>query len=193
MLLIALHKAMLMLFFGSTFQVVQVAIVEQQFVVGDRGSLGVGILFATMGIGTGISPLLARRFTADRQRLLRFTILVGYLIAAAGLVVAGLLTNVAVILAGVLLVGLGNGLLWVFSTQLLLKLAPENIRGRVFASEFAFFSLASAVGAAVAGMALDRSLSIPELLLCMAACSLAPALGWGVWNFTKTTAARHFK
>jgi predicted MFS family arabinose efflux permease len=182
MLLISLHKAMLMLFFGSTFQVVQVAIAEELFPVGDKGSLGVGLIFATMGIGTGISPLVARRLTADRQRPLRTAIFVGYLIAAAGLVVAGLLTNVTVVLFGTLLVGLGNGLLWVFSTQLLLRLTPAEIRGRVFASEFAFFSLASAIGAAAAGLALDQSLGITSLLAWMATLSLAPAVAWGLWT-----------
>jgi MFS family permease len=180
MLLIALQKAMLMLFFGSTFQVVQVAIAEELFPVGDKGSLGVGIIFATMGIGTGISPLVARRFTGDLEKLLRITIFVGYLVAAAGLVVAGLLTNVTVVLLGTLLVGLGNGLLWVFSTQLLLRLAPAEIRGRVFASEFALFSLASAIGAATAGLALDQSLGITSLLWWMATLSLAPAVAWGL-------------
>jgi hypothetical protein len=75
MLLIALHKSMLMLFFGSTFRVVQVAIAEDLFAVGHGGSLGVGVLFAIGGIGTGISPPVVRRFTGDRQHLLRPAIL----------------------------------------------------------------------------------------------------------------------
>jgi MFS family permease len=191
MLLIALHKAMLMLFFGSTFQVVQVAIAEELFPVGDKGSLGVGLIFATMGIGTGVSPLVARRFTADREQPLRTAIFAGYLIAAAGLLVAGLLTNVTVVLLGTLFVGLGNGLLWVFSTQLLLRLAPDGIRGRVFASEFAFFSLASAIGAAAAGLALDQSSGIASLLRWMATLSLAPAVAWGLWIVLRVQVIRH--
>jgi MFS family permease len=183
MLFIALHKAMLMLFFGSTFQVVQVAIAGQLLPLGDKGSLGVGIIFATMGIGTGISPLVARNFTRDRERWLRTTIFIGYLIAAAGLSVVGSSTGVPAVLLGTLLVGMGNGLLWVFSTQLLLRLAPEAIRGRVFASEFAFFSLASAVGAAIAGVALDRSIGISAILASMAALSLGPAVAWGLRVF----------
>jgi MFS family permease len=186
MLLIALHKSMLMLFFGSTFQVVQVAIAEDLFPVGDKGSLGVGLFFAAGGIGTGISPLVARRFTGDRERPLRSTIFLGYLIGAAGLVVASSLADMAVVLFGSLLVGLGNGLMWVFSTQLLLQLAPADIRGRVFASEFAFLSLASAVGAAIAGAALDQSLGITALLQWMASVSLVPALVWGFWTIAGT-------
>jgi predicted MFS family arabinose efflux permease len=97
--------------------------------------------------------------------------------------VAGASTVVTVVLLGTLLVGMGNGLLWVFSTQLLLRLAPEAIRGRVFASEFAFFSLASAVGAAIAGVALDQSIGISAILASMATLSLAPAVAWGLRAF----------
>jgi MFS family permease len=190
MLLIALHKSMLMFFFGSTFHVVQVAIAEDVFPIGDKGSLGVGLFFAALGIGTGISPLVARRFTGDREKPLRSTIFVGYLIGAAGLVVASLLTDMAVVLFGSMLTGLGSGLLWVFSTQLLLQLAPQDIRGRVFASEFAFFSLASAIGAAIAGAALDQSLGIAALLQWLASVSLVPAFVWGLWTVAGT---RHGK
>jgi len=181
MLLIALHKSMLMLFFGATFQVVQVAIAEDVFSVGEAGSLGVGLLFAVVGIGTGVSPLIVRRFTGDDQARLRPAILAGYVIGAAGLMVASLLSNLGVVLLGTLMVGLGNGLLWVFSTQLLLQLAPGEVRGRVFASEFAFFTLASAAGAAIAGTAIDHSLGIASLLRWMAGLSMIPALLWGLW------------
>ena len=181
MLLIALQKAMLMLFFGTTFQAVQVAMADQLFPVGERGSLGVGVLFAAVGIGAGVGPLAARRFTGDRERPLRRTIFLGYLIGAAGLMVCSTLSGPATVLSGSVLVGAGNGLLWVFSTQLLLRLAPEPVRGRVFASEFAFLALAGAAGAGIAGAALDHSLSIAELLRWMAGLSLAPALMWGYW------------
>ena len=146
-----------------------------------------GILFCLVGIGTGISPLAVRRFTGDRENLLRPAILFGYLIGAAGLVVASFLENLAVVMVAALVVGCGNGLLWVFSTQLLLKLAPGEIRGRVFASEFAFFTLASAAGAGIAGLALDQSVSIAWLLRWMAGLSLVPAAIWGLWTVSRSS------
>jgi predicted MFS family arabinose efflux permease len=185
MLLIALHKSMLMLFFGSTFQVVQVAIAEEVFAVGERGSLGVGILFCVVGIGTGLCPLIVRRFIGDREQWLRWAILSGYCIGSVGLVVASHLGEVRVILVAALIVGCGNGLLWVFSTQLLLQLAPAEFRGRVFASEFAFFTLASAAGAGIAGFALDRSIGIDVLLRWMSGISLAPAIVWALWTVAR--------
>jgi MFS family permease len=86
-----------------------------------------------------------------------------------------------------LIVGCGNGLLWVFSTQLLLQLAPGEIRGRVFASEFAFFTLASAVGAGIAGFALDQAIGIAVLLRWMACLSILPATIWAIWTLVWST------
>jgi len=182
MLLIALQKAVLMMFFGSAFQVVQVTIAEQRFVIGQGGSLSVGVLFAALGVGTGVGPLLARRLTGDRPMAMRVAILAGYFVAAGGLAVFSQLTSLGVAVIGSLLVGLGNGQLWVFSTQLLLQMAPAAVRGRVFATEFAFLSLASAAGSAVIGAALDRGIHPATAVQIMALTSLLPALVWTVWT-----------
>ena len=123
LLLIALQKTFLMLFFGSTFQVLLVTISETTFIIGENGSLAVGMMFATMGLGTGTSPLLARLCTKDRDLKVRAAILLGYCLAAVGLVVTGSLASFAVVLVGAFIVGSGGGLLWVFSTQLLLQLS----------------------------------------------------------------------
>ena len=182
MLLISLHKAMLMLVFGSTFQVVLVTIAEKVFIIGEGGSLGVGLLLAALGIGTGISPLSVRQLTGDREPLLRVAIFCGYLVGATGLVLVSLLNSFVLVLVASMIVGCGSGLLWVFSTQLLLRSAPDEIRGRVFASEFAFFTLASATGAAVVGFALDHAIGISAVLRWMAGLSLLPASIWGLWT-----------
>jgi predicted MFS family arabinose efflux permease len=72
----------------------------------------------------------------------------------------------------------------VFSTQLLLRLVPAEVRGRVFATEFALLTLAMATSAALGGWALDRSaLGIGELLHGMAGAVLFPGLLWGFWTF----------
>ncbi len=63
-------------------------------------------------------------------------------------------------LLGTALRGVGGGIIWVFSTQLLLQLVPGNVRGRVFATEFAFFNLLSALSSAAVGAALDSSFSV---------------------------------
>ena len=43
-----------------------------------------------------------------------------------------------------------------FSTQLLLQRAPNEIRGRIFGTEFALFTLMGSIGTAVVGALLDQ-------------------------------------
>lgn len=179
-LLVASQKAALMFLFGSTFQVVQVEIAEKVLVIGKGGSLGMGLLFSISGVGTGIGPLLTRTITGDRERRLRIAILLGYLIGAVGLLATSVSTGLWVVVAGTLLVGIGNGHLWVFSTQLLLQEVPGPVRGRVFASELALLTLASAAGATLAGGMIDSPLGITGALRLMAGLSLPPALLWAL-------------
>ncbi|MHB8898187.1 MAG: MFS transporter [Thermoguttaceae bacterium] len=181
LLLIVLQKSMLMLFFGAAFQVILVAIARDVFPIGSGGSLSVGVMFAAMGLGTGAGPLAARAITGDRPDRMHQAILLSYLLAAAGLIAVGRLADLSSVLFGSFLVGLGNGQLWVFSTQLILQRVPADVRGRVVAAEFGFFSLASAVSAALVGAALDCSFPIGDLLAWMAALSMFPALVWAVW------------
>ncbi len=180
-LVIALHKAAIALIMFSGFQVVQVAISEDIFVIGIGGGISLGLMFGINGVGTGIGPILARRFTGDRDRSLRLAILLGYLIGALGLAITGTLINFGTVLFGTLLRGVGGGIIWVFSTQLLLQLVPGHIRGRIFATEFAIFTLASAVGASLTGALLDSSVGISGLIWAMAGLSLTPAALWALW------------
>lgn len=184
-LLITLLKASVALLVSSGFQVIQVSIAEQIFVIGKGGGISLGLMYAVVGVGTGISPIIARRFTGDDDRSLRIAIGVGYGSAALGLWIVSLLSNFPLVLFGTLFRGVGNGLVWVFSTQLLLQLVPNKVRGRVFATEFAFFTLMSATGAAVTGRALDTSLGIAGVLRSMAALTLIPGALWA-WRLLVT-------
>ena len=180
-LVITLHKAAAALFVSSGFQVVQVAIAGSIFTIGEAGGISLGLLFAVAGVGTGIGPILARRFTRDRNRPIRLALIVGYLLASLGLVITAPLINFPTVLLGTLLRGCGGGMIWVFSTQLLMQLVPNHVRGRVFSTEFAIFTLMSAFGAAMAGGAIDSSLGITGTIGWMAGLSLVPGILWSFW------------
>jgi MFS family permease len=181
-LAISLHKAALALFVSGAFQVVQVTLAEQVFVIGEGGGISLGLLYAAVGVGTGVGPIVARRFTGDRQGALRKAIFGGYLIAAGGLAIIATLNSFALVLLGTLLRGIGNGIGWVFSTQLLLQLIPDRVRGRVFSTEFAMFTLMNATASALGGWLLDETtIGIAGLLWRMAALTLVPAALWLLW------------
>lgn len=181
-LVLTLHKAALTLFVAGANEVVQVAISKEVFVIGEGGGIGLGLLYAAVGIGSGLGPFLGRALTGDRDRALRVAIVFCYLTMAAGLVIVATLASFPWVLAGAMLRALGGGTLWVFSTQLLLHAVPGEVRGRVFASEFALLTVAMAASAAGSGFALDRGgLEIVTVLRWMTAGAIVPGLLWAVW------------
>lgn len=170
-LAVALQKGFL-LFFFSGFQVASVAIA-----VGQGDGIALGLLFAAGGVGSGLSPVVARWLVGDDHRAMRLTMLAGYAAMIAALALAAPLASFAMVLAGSTLRGVGGGLVWVFSTQLLLETVPEELRGRVIATEHAALTLLGAAGSAGVGAALEWA-SIPAALWIMAALVVAPTLHW---------------
>ncbi|MEM7343180.1 MAG: MFS transporter [Chloroflexota bacterium] len=178
---VTLHKGILTLIIGASFEVVQVKITEEVFTIGEGGSLSLGLMFAVFGFGTAASPLLARIFTGDRAYAMSVAIAVGYLTAGVGMAIIAPLFSFPAVLFGTLLRGLGDAVIWVFSTQLLLQLTSAHVRGRVFAMDFAFWTLTGAVGSALAGLALDSPLGITGSVWLMSGLSLIPAILWAWW------------
>jgi MFS family permease len=180
-LFIALHKAANGLFIAGAFQVIQVTIAERYFPIGEGGSISLGLLYAVTGVGTGVGPIIARYFTGDRDRPLRWAIIVAYLIAAVGLALTATLLNFPVVLIGAFLRGIGGGTIWVLSTQLLMQIVPVEVRGRVFSTEFALNTLASAIAAASIGTLLDTSFTVSSMLIAVGLLTMLPMLLWTVW------------
>ncbi|MBW2109046.1 MAG: MFS transporter [Deltaproteobacteria bacterium] len=179
-LAIVLNKAALTLTTSGAFQVILVALADRLFVIGKGGGIGLGLMFGTVGVGTGLGPIIARRFTGDRDRALRIAIAAGFFILALGVAIAASLANFETFLCGILLRGAGGGIVWVFSTQLLMHQVPNHFQGRVFATEFALFTLMGAVSAAASGWAIDVPLlGISRTLWVIAGLCLVPFVLWG--------------
>jgi len=185
-LAVALHKGAFALVAAGAFQVVQVALTKEVYVIGKGGGTSLGLMYACMGVGTGIGPIIARRFTGDREGPLRRAITISYVIATVGMVMIAPLVGFGLVLVGTVLRGVGGGIGWVFSTQLLLQKLPDRVRGRVFSTEFAIFTLASAISAAGGGWMLDNTeLGISGMLWLMAFLTLIPGILWFFWNATR--------
>lgn len=181
-MVIAWHKAAMALIVSGAFQVIQVTLAERVFVIGQRGGTGLGLLYAAVGVGTGVGPIVARRFTGDRGGALRRAVVVSYALTALGLAIMAPLLSFGVVLLGTLLRGVGNGIGWVFSTQLLLQIVPDRYRGRVFSTDFALFTLANAAASATGGWILDSpEVNISQMLWWMAGLTLVPGVLWAVW------------
>lgn len=188
---IALNKSANSLFVAGAFQVFQVTIAEGIFEIGDSGGISLGLMYAAVGIGTGFGPIVIRRYIGDRDHSMRLVLIASYLVSASGLLLVSTLSSFPVVLVGSLLRGVGAGMVWVFSTQLLLQLTPNKVRGRLFSTEFAMFTLMSAIASGVAGGLLDSGFSVGTLVAWQAGLTLIPAVLWGIWVFfgKRTTSA----
>jgi len=184
LIVIAPHKAFMGLLLGSTFEVVQVTIAQTVFVIGDGGGSSMGLMFAFSGFGLLFSTLVIKRFVNDQVPHLMWAITAGYLVGGLGIALTALLANLGLTLIGTFLRGMGNGIVWLFSTQLILQLLPTHVRGRVVATEFAFNMVVSAGGAALIGKLLDTSLGISGVSWAMAGMTLIPAILWSIWILT---------
>jgi MFS family permease len=185
-LLIALQKAAQALAVSAAFGVIQVKLASEIFIYGEGGSTGLGLLYAAMGLGTGISPLIARAFTGDRERPLRLAIGWSYVISAAGLLITSTVASFGIVFLGTFLRGFGVAVAWVFSTTLLLQKLPNNVRGRVIGSEYALFTLMNAIGAPIGGWVLDNvSNGIPLVLYGMTGLVFIFGMIWVIWGIRR--------
>lgn len=181
-LLIVLIKGVNAILISTGFQIVQVVIAEQIFVIGEGGGISLGLMFGVAGIGTGVGPILARYIAKDKDQSMRWAITIGWLIASVGILIVATLASFPLVLLGTFLRGFGGGIVWVFSTQLLLQLVPGEIRGRIFATEYMMFTLFSAIGAAAVGWALDGIFDMPSLMRLMGLLVIVPAVLWSAWT-----------
>ncbi|MCB0064484.1 MAG: MFS transporter [Caldilineaceae bacterium] len=190
---LVVQKAFVMFCFATAYEVTSVPISQNVFVIGQGGGIGLGIIYATVGIGTGLGPILMRLYTGDREQALRVAIMVSYLISAVGMFLAAPMVTTAasfpLFLLGLFLRGFGGGTVWVFATQLALQTVADHVRGRVFATEFALFSLAAAAAAASAGWALEQpQIGYQGIVWVLPVLTLVPAALWGLrlWRRLQT-------
>ena len=95
--------------------------------------------------------------------------------------VSATLISFPVILFGALLRGIGGGLIWVLGTQLLLQIVPNEVRGRVVSTEFALYTLFSAVASGATGLLIDTDLGIAGVLLLGCVLLIIPITLWTLW------------
>jgi MFS family permease len=177
---IALAKAGGALVWGS-INVVEVPLAERIFPLMGNGPLTLGILYAATGIGTGVGPLLMRRWLGDSKRAQMRAIQIGFSTMALGVLGLALAPSLPWVLAATVTRAIGTGGIWVFATVLLQQLLPDHVRGRVFAFEFAALTLTQAFSTLWAGYATDQLGLSPQQVFFSA--GIASIVVWGLWLF----------
>lgn len=150
------------------------------------GEWGTGLLFAARGLGALLGPVLFRWLLGRRAAL--FPIL-GFSMAAYGVGYAGVAMTPWFV-AGLVLVALAHvagGGNWAMSNYALQAEVPDDLRGRVFATDLMMATLAVAVSQLVAGAFVDHV--SPRAVVAACGCvTFAYAVGW--WLVTRRMTTR---
>jgi len=153
------------------------------------GSIGLGILYAARGIGTGIGPVVGRRLFKKESGWIKG---MGFFMITAGLMYGVVSSMQTVIMMGlfVVLAHMASGSNWVMSTVLLQRRAPDNFRGRVFSLEWLLFTLAQSVSVTIAALILEFGLlTIRETMFLFSSFLVAAGV---LWLFTVAPAENRY-
>jgi MFS family permease len=154
------------------------------FPLGRDGAISIGLLYAARGVGTGIGPLVALRMGGDGPRFLRRAVVVAFFITGVGYIALSGAPLLLVAALCVLFAHIGGSIQWTFSTALLQARAPDRLLGRIFATEYAAMTLATALSAYAAGAARDAGLSPQTLAIALGCVFLlsGAVIGSALWG-----------
>jgi hypothetical protein len=139
--------------------------------------VGIGLLYAARGLGTGIGPIAARAGVAERNWPTMFGLglaFTGVCYLTVGSIGWGLWLPVLVVLAHS-----SSGANWVTSTVLLQKRTPDRYRGRVFATEWLLITLVDSLAILAVSVLLQTGwVSLRQAILWFAGIELAVGVVW---------------
>ncbi len=172
---IALAKAAWSLGGGaSVFMLVLLA----ELLMPDQPALGIGLLYAARGLGTGLGPILARAWLPDARR---WPVLLGVCISLSGLGYAAVSQTpwLWMVMGLVVFAHAASGANWVLSTVLLQQRAEDRFRGRVFATDWLLVTLVNSVSVLAASLLLEYDVaSLGTIFLLFAGVQVVTGLVW---------------
>lgn len=142
------------------------------------GMLGMSTLMGARGIGSFIGPLLGAPLASLELSRLRWSIVLGFAIAAIGYCGLGFAPSLALAALAVVIGHAGTSMNYVFSSTLVQTLSEDRFRGRVTSAEFALMMTSISLSSFFAGEAIDKGLPAQTVALCVATLTLLPVAFW---------------
>jgi MFS family permease len=142
------------------------------------GALGMSTLVASRGLGAVAGSFLGGNFAGTNRVRLRWTILAGFAMAAAGCIALGAAGSLAIAIFTLLIAHAGVSACWTASSTLLQKQTDDKFRGRVFSAEFAFSMLMVSISSFAAGQAIDRGIDVRTVAIGTGVLMLVPVAAW---------------
>ena len=153
----ALYKFCSALVFGAA-DVLNVSFAER----GNEGDMDgsserLGLIFASVGLGCFVAPLIFDHFTRmEDSRSLERSCLVSYLFMAIGCFGMSVVTSFAEIYWCTAIRAGGSSVVWIYSSLLLQKFSSEQMLGRVLSVDYALATLAESISAFGGGYLQDK-------------------------------------
>lgn len=144
------------LIFSKTTFAIGAGVVSQLAVLASDvfhgGDASRGLLIGIRGVGTGLGPLIAMRYT--RGQLSKVLTICGFAsLAFSGFYFIGAwMPTLGLTAIFVMLAHLGGGAQWTLSSYGLQLRSPDHIRGRILAGDFALVTLMLSLTSALAGL-----------------------------------------
>jgi len=149
----------------------------------DSSTVVLGLIYFVSGLGTGLGPLILRRWLGDAPLRQRWAISLGFGLMILGLVLLSTAPTLGFFSLATFIRTVGSGTIWVFSAALLQMIVPDQFRGRVFAFEFAALTLTQSLSILWAGFAQDTlGLTVRQASFSMAIVAAVVGLSWLIFN-----------
>lgn len=170
----ALAKGCFTMFLGAlTYMLI---LVSEEILL--MGSMGLGLLYAARGVGTGIGPVIGRRIFYRESWWIWG---MGLCMIFGGIMysVVGFTGSLGVMLFFVFIAHAASGANWVMSTVLLQRRTPDPYRGRIFSSEWLLFTLAQSFSVLAASWILENGLlTIRQNIILFSALLALTGIAW---------------
>ena len=142
------------------------------------GDVGFGLLMASRGVGALIGPFIGHRLAGPGHRRLLPVIACSLATFGIGYSLLGLAPALWLAALSILVAHLGGGSQWVLSTYGLQRLVPDEIRGRIFAFDFALITLSLGASSLVVSTLADHIGARPAVLLAGGVALLWAGIWW---------------
>lgn len=172
-------------FCWAAIPVLEVIYSRDIYLLGQDGTISLGLFYAVAGIGTGFGPLIIRKILGETIEKILVSINLGFALLVSGICISAFANNIFIFSLGILFRTFGAGTLWVFSTVLLQLLIPNKFRGRVFSLEFTIATLTQALSIYFIGLISIGKIDYVKLKIIMLGLSIIGAISWIAWNLLR--------
>ncbi|MCH8273153.1 MAG: MFS transporter [Candidatus Marinimicrobia bacterium] len=146
---------------------------------------GLGLLYASRGVGAFIGPIFVRNYFGESPRTMRRAIGFGYLITAVSFMLFSQAPNIWIGSFFIMTGTFGGACIWFFSTTLIHIEVEDRYRGRFFALELAIFTLVISISTVAVGWSLDNlPITAREVGFRLALVPIIPSALWFIFLFS---------